>query len=103
MQEICSRMSRDANEPDHHQFHDSCITRGEIREVSLLYELQKLADVPTYYVVMGQAPDTRTYEYILILFDEFSKVLQLIKCMAKYYDEFFPRINLKSCFRITPQ
>ena len=93
MQEICSRMSRDANEPDHHQFHDSCITRGEIREVSLLYELQKLADVPTYYVVMGQAPNTRTYKYILILFDEFSKVLQLIKCMAKYYDEFFSRIN----------
>ena len=58
--------------------------------MSLLYELQKLADVPTYYVVMGQASDdTRTYEYILILFDEFSKVLQLIKCMAKYYDEFF--------------
>ena len=27
------------------------------------YELQKLADVPTYYVVMGQAPDTRTYDY----------------------------------------
>ena len=53
------------------------------------YELQKLADVPTYYVVMGKAPDTRTYKYILILFDEFSKVLQLIKCMAKYYDEFF--------------
>ena len=54
------------------------------------YELQKLADVPTYYVSDGyQTPDTRTYEYILILFDEFSKVLQLIKCMAKYYDEFF--------------
>ena len=52
------------------------------------YELQKLADVPTYYVVMGQASDSRNM-IILILFDEFSKDLQLIKCMAKYYDEFF--------------